>query len=153
MAAVRDMLTVLALGSALIARPAHSQVGASVSLTHTVTVTVPPRVKVQLGGEVVSQAAAIAASQPGVSGLSVSVAATQSWRLLIGAANERSELQWSSNRDGGFRDVGSRETTIATGDISPVPSASTVFFRSANALGGADLSSGDETVVLTVVAP
>ena len=129
MAAIRGMLTVLALGSALVARPAEAQAGASVSLTHTVMVTVPPRVKVQLGGVAASQGAAVGVSRPGVNALSVSVAATQSWRLSIGAANDSSELQWSSDRDGGFRNVGSREATVATGDISAVPSASTVFLR------------------------
>ena len=152
MAAIRGMLTVLALGSALVARPAESQAGASVSLTHSVTVTVPPRVKVQLGGAAVRQGA-VGVSQPGVNALSVSVAATQSWRLSIGAANESSDMQWSFNRDGDFRSVASREATIATGGISPVPRASTVFFRRSNAGGGADRSSGDETVVLTMVAP
>jgi hypothetical protein len=139
------MLAVLALGSALVARPALGQLGSSVSLTHTVSVTVPPRVKVQIGNVVPSSQ--IGASVPS-DGLAVSVSATQSWTLSIGSVNGDSKLQWSTEQNGGFSSVSGRGATIASGNISPVPAAATVFFRSAGRS-----ESGADAVILTVVAP
>src|SRR3954467_7660141 len=99
MAAIYRTLTAVPLGTALFARPALGQQSASVSLTHTVSVTVPPRVKVQ-----VSAASVGAQMVPGSpAALSVSVSATQSWTLSIGSS--RSGVQWTTNRASGFSRV------------------------------------------------
>src|SRR5438034_2352810 len=79
MAGIRRTLTLLALGSAMISRAASAQPGSSVSLTHTVTVTVPPRVKVQVtsAAPTVQRAGLVASSQTTIDGLALSVSATQ----------------------------------------------------------------------------
>ena len=65
-------------------RSAAAQHGASVSLTHTVIVTVPPRVKVQVGNAQVVPNALRVSGQASANGLSLSIAATQPWTLSIG---------------------------------------------------------------------
>src|SRR5205807_4226144 len=97
MAHLRFAFVAVALSSALISRSAAAQHGASVSLTHTVIVTVPPRVKVQVGNAQVVPNALRVSGQASANGLSLSIAATQPWTLSIGAAS-KAKLQWS--RDG-----------------------------------------------------
>ena len=153
MVTTHRMLAVLALGSALVARPALGQLGSSVSLTHTVSVTVPPRVKVQIGNVVPSSQIGASVVAGPSDGLPVSVSATQSWTLSIGSVNGSSRVQWSTERSGGFSSVIRSGATIASGDISPVPAAATVFFRNA-ARESADRSeNANDSVILTVVAP
>ena len=153
MAATHHALAVLALGYALIASPAAAQQGSSVSLTHTLTVTVPPRVRVQVGSVPQSSQKSVAVSSVKGDALSLSVSATQSWMLSIGGSKS-SDLQWSIDGGKSFADVTARQTTVASGEISPMPTASTLLFRSASARGGADRpSGGEDEVVLTVVAP
>jgi hypothetical protein len=144
---VRRTLTVMVLGSALVSRPALGQQGSSVSLTHTVSVTVPPRVKVQVGN--LASSGGITSSQQAVrsEGLAVSVRATQSWALSIGSTDDSSTLQWSTDRDCGFAAVGS-QALIAHGEISPAPAVATVFLREGQSGGN-----GSDMVILTVVAP
>jgi len=147
MVGLRRILTVAAIGSALVAHPALSQQG-SVSLTHTVTVTVPPRIKVRVDnlGSPTEMAPSRQAAR--ADGLAVSVSATQSWALSIGSAQGSSKLQWSTERNTGFSAIGS-EALVASGRISPAPAVATVFFRD----GGQPRDDGGEVVTLTVVAP
>lgn len=152
MGTTRRTLALLALGSALVARPALGQAGASVSLTHTVSVTVPPRVKVQVGTVAASAQQSARRINAKENALSVSVSATRSWILSIGEVGSSSDLEWSVDGKS-FADVGSGNETVASGRISQVAAQSTLVFRSANALGGADRPSGEEAVLLTVVAP
>lgn len=152
MVATRWTGLILTVASALIAAPVAAQ-GASVSLTHTVTVTVPPRVKVQLANA--SQQQGISISPAAGRAVSISVSATQSWALSIAARGGNSSLQWSSDKDGGFTRIGDRPATIASGELSQAPAASTLFLRTAGKIGGSD-GSGEgegEAVVLTMVAP
>jgi hypothetical protein len=146
MVGIRRTLAVLIVGSAFLARPALGQQGASVSLTHTVSVTVPPRIKVQ-----VASAAQMASSVQTAhsDGLAVSVSATQSWTLSIGSPTASSKVQWSTERSSGFSPVSHDDAPVASGDISPVPTAATVFFRNAAQAN----SKGSDVVTLTVVAP
>lgn len=147
MVGLRHTLAAMALGSALIASPAIAQ-GSSVSLTHTVSVTVPPRVKVQVGNLVPSaQSASSIAARP--DGLAVSVSATQAWTLSIASVKGDSMVQWSTDRSTGFSLVGSNDSPIASGNISTLPAAATLFFRNAGRSGG----DGSDMVTLTVVAP
>lgn len=152
MVATRWTGLILTVGSALIAAPAAAQ-GASVSLTHTVMVTVPPRVKVQLGNA--SQQQGISISPVAGRAVSISVSATQSWALSIAARGGNSSLQWSNDKDAGFARISDRPATIASGELSQVPVASTLFLRTAGKLSGSE-GSGEgegEAVVLTMVAP
>lgn len=143
---------IVTFASALIAAPAAAQ-GASVSLTHTVTVTVPPRVKVQLGNA--TQQQGISISPVAGRAVSVSVSATQSWALSIAARGGSSSLQWSNEKDAGFARISDRPATIASGEVSQVPVASTLFLRTAGKVSGSDGSGEGEgqAVVLTMVAP
>lgn len=156
MAGLRRTFTILALGSAIISRSAVAQHGSSVSLTHTVTVTVPPRVKVQLAPVTpATQSTARAVSAP-TNGLALSINATQAWTLSIGSLAGRPRHQWSLDPMSGFETVTPRNATIASGALSSEPTTAVVFFRN-SALGGSaqseNSSTGPDAVVLTVVAP
>ena len=127
MAKLRDILAGLALSLALTANAANAQQRGSVSLTHTVVVTVPPRVRVQVGS---------AQNQSGKTGLAVAVRATRAWALVVGSKKSASSTaQW----------VASSGESLA----------SIVVYRNhalqrTPEMGGA---SDSEPVMLTVVAP
>jgi hypothetical protein len=144
MAAIHRTLAALALGTALVAGPALGQQSASVSLTHTVSVTVPPRVKVQVSAAPV--AAQMVAGSPAA--LSVSVSATRSWTLSIGSS--RSGVQWTTNRASRFSRVTPADATIASGGNSQLPADATLYLRNAARSDSSDIDAN--TVVLTVVA-
>jgi hypothetical protein len=157
MVGLRRTFTMLVLGSAVISRAVAAQHGSSVSLTHTVTVTVPPRVKVQLAPVVPSvERTARAASGQFTEGLALSINATQSWTLSIGSAGRKSQHQWSVDRDSEFAPLTRSDATVTSGVLSSMPATATVFFRR-SAVGESvrqDNGSGDsDAVVLTVVAP
>jgi hypothetical protein len=143
------MLTALALGSAIVSRPAVAQQRSSVSLTHTVTVTVPPRVKVQV------QSAPQISSTQSIDGFALSVNATQPWTLSLGSAAQSSKIQWSLDQTSGFAILTARNTTVASGALSQTPTTATVFFRNGTkvATSGGEDSDGPNAVMLTVVAP
>jgi hypothetical protein len=154
MAATRRIMVALAVGSAFIAPPAVAQTGSSVSLTHTVTVTVPPRVKVQVGGNTVLTQTRLMAPSRSTEGLNISVDATRSWVLSVGTAGGSSQLEWSNDPARGFRSIGEGSAPVASGVISQAQAAAMLFFRRAGA--GSSEHYGDEVsdaVVLTVVAP
>jgi hypothetical protein len=144
----------------MISVPARAQLGASASLTHTVSVTVPPRVKVQVASLAFSAPVPsnVSSSQVNVAGLSLTVNATQAWVLAIGSASassaQRSHLQWSTDDSSGFSTITSAGAAVASGITARNPNASTVYFRNdassaAQTLGG----SSAEPVVLTITAP
>jgi len=157
MAGLRRTLTLLALGSAIASRAAGAQHGSSTSLTHTVSVTVPPRVKVQVtsAAPTIQKAGLVASSQTTIDGLALSVSATQSWTLSISAAADKSSLQWSLDRSAGFSNVSTHQATVASGELSQIPTATSVFFRNAISAESHDRGSvdGSDSVMLTVVAP
>jgi hypothetical protein len=148
----RSMLTAFVLGSALVSHTAVAQ-GSSVSLTHVVTVTVPPRVKVQVSNlaPAAQSASRVIAGQTPTDGLALSISATQSWALSINSAGKKSDLQWSHDRSSGFAKIAGRDATVASGMLSQVPTAATVFFRNAAESVRSD-TEGTDTVTLTVVA-
>ncbi len=150
MARLRTAFVAVALGSALVSRSAVAQHGGSVSLTHTVTVTVPPRVKVQVGNAQVSPRAMSVSGTPSANGLSLSVRATEPWALSIGRAAGKSGLQWSHDGQSDFSAVTDRQSTVASGTISQIPTSATVFVRSATSSRDGDRDSA--AVMLTVVA-
>ena len=158
MVRLRRSLLAIVVGSALISRAAVAQRGASSSLTHTVTVTVPPRVKVQVAAFSPTSVSAVRAGtvSPSTQGISVNVSATQAWVLSIGsnpssAAN--ANVRWSLEPGTGFSKLPSSRV-IASGTQAGDPGAATVFFR--NAIDTASAKQRDHSgppVVLTVSAP
>ena len=151
MAGVRGILAGLVMGSAVIALPANAQSHASTSLTHTVFVTIPPRVKVQVASLAASTPASIkvAAGDRSTVGLSLTVNATQAWVLSIGSASDvttrKLGMQWSRDGRSQFSAVTGKHVTVATGVSSFDAKAANVFLRNANGDG--------EPVMLTVAAP
>jgi hypothetical protein len=152
MVRLRCMLTGIVLGTALISRIAVAQ-GSSVSLTHVVSVTVPPRVKVLVSNvtPAAQTAATVLSKQTRTNGLALSVSATQSWTLSINSTGKSSNLQWSHDRTSGFATIGGLDAMVASGTISQIPTAATVFFRNA-AESARSATEGSDTVTLTVVA-
>lgn len=148
MTVLRRMWSGLVLGSALLSSSAIAQSGSSASLSHLVTVTVPPRVKVQIStaAPVVQYVANGSSVQATTNGLAVSVRATQSWTLSISSAG-KSPLKWSHDQSAGFARIGS-DSIVASGTNSVVPTAATVYFQN-DAAGN---SAGSDAVVLTVAA-
>lgn len=123
------------------------------SLIHTVTVTVPPRVKVQVGSlSSAAPAVRVGNLDSSTQGLSVSVNASQPWTLSVAAASDvaPSSIRWSRDASTGYAGLTSSEITIASGVLSNQPRAASVFFRDAR---GSTINSSSTSVVLTVSAP
>jgi hypothetical protein len=155
MAGIRGIMAAVVMSSAVISLPASGQVGASASLTHTVSVSVPARLKVQVTNLAFSSPApaSVASVQSRTDGLAITVNATQAWVLSIGSASgaaPKSRVQWSTDGSSEFSAVTARAVAVASG-ASYDAKVSSVFFRSA---GGSRQSGYDaETVVLSVSAP
>jgi hypothetical protein len=153
MAGLRGILAGLVIGSAVIALPVNAQSLGSASLTHTVFVTVPSRVRVQVADLAVPTPAAVRISdgELNTTGLAVTVNATQAWVLSIGSATDVTSrsagMQWSRDGRSNFSAVTANPTTVANGVNSFDPKAANVFLRSANG------SRDGAPVMLTVVAP
>lgn len=156
MAGIRGIMAAVAISSAVISLSAGGQVGSSASLTHTVSVSVPSRLKVQVANLAFSSQApaSVSSVQPTAAGLSITVNATQAWVLSIGAGSgpvaSKSRVQWSTEGNSGFSAVTAQDVAVASG-ASYDSKASNVFFRNASdrKLGGQE----GEMVVLTVSAP
>ncbi|MGH9422741.1 MAG: hypothetical protein ACRD3J_22400 [Thermoanaerobaculia bacterium] len=147
--------TILAavLATALISSTVAAQSG-STSLIHTVTVTVPPRVKVQVGSfSPATRAVRLGNLDSSTQGLSVRVNASQAWTLSVAAGPDvaTSSIRWSRDASTGYAGLTSSEVTIASGALSSQPSAANVFFR--DATRGSTPDSNATSVVLTVSAP
>jgi len=142
-----------AFATALIARPATAQPGSS-SVVHTVTVTVPPRVKVQVGRfSPAAPAVRVGNLDSSTQGLSVSVNANRAWTLSIASASSNlapARIRWSRDASVGYTGLTSSDVTIASGVLSTQPRAANVFFRDAT---GDSKPDSNTTVLLTVSAP
>jgi hypothetical protein len=153
MAGLRGILAGLVIGSVIVALPAKAQPRASASLMHTVVVTVPSRVKVQVASLAASTPASIKVSAGDLNtiGLALTVKATQAWVLSIGSASDvttrKLGVQWSRDGHSQFSAMTSHNVPVATGVSSFDAKAANVFFRSTN--GNKD----GEPVMLTVAAP
>src|SRR4051812_49337920 len=145
MAAFRRTWTGLVLASVIFALPVIGQQASSVSLTHTVPVTVPPRVKVQVG----AVAPAVTRSATAAGALSISVSATQSWILSIGSNDSR--VQWSTSGTAGLAGIAPTGATIASGGLSQVVADATLYLRSVESGNRSDRLHGDgaDAVILT----
>jgi hypothetical protein len=159
MVTLRRSLLAIVIGSALISRSAVAQRGSSSSLTHTVSVTVPPRVKVQVASFSASSISAVNAGStaPSTQGLSLNVSATQAWVLAIGSnqsSQQNANVRWSLEPGTGFSKLTSSPVRIASGTLAGDRTAATVFFR--NVLDTASSNQGDQSgppVVFTISAP
>ena len=160
MAGLRGLVVGLVLGSAIISVPARAQIGSSASLTHTVSVTVPPRVKVQVASLAFSAPVPVrvSSSQLNVGGLSLTINASQAWVLAIGSVSsssaQKSHLQWSTDGTSGFSTVTPTGAAVASSVKGYEAKAATLYFRNgaspaAQTLGGAS----PEPIVLTISAP
>jgi hypothetical protein len=162
METLRRSLLAIVVGSALISRAVVAQRGASSGLTHTVTVTVPPRVKVQVAAFSAFSPTSVSAVRagsvsPSTQGLSLNVSATQAWVLSIGSSSSsapNANVRWSLEPGTGFSKLTAAQTSIASGRLAVDPRAAVVFFRNVvdTATGNSrDMSGGP--VVLTISAP
>jgi len=113
------------------------------------------KVQVTNAAPTVQRAGLVASSQTTIDGLALSVSATQPWTLSIASAAGKSSLQWSHDRSAAFTAVGTREATVASGELSQIPTGTNVFFRNAMSIESHDRGNTDESdwVMLTVVAP
>jgi hypothetical protein len=142
-----------AFATALISSSVAAQIG-STSLVHTVTVTVPPRVKVQVGSfSPVAAAVRVGNLDSSTQGLSVRVNASQAWTLSVAAGSDvaASSIRWSRDASTGYAGLTSSEVTIASGVLSNQSRAANVFFR--DTTHGSTPDSSAASVVLTVSAP
>jgi hypothetical protein len=153
MAGLRGILAGLVVSTSIMAHPANAQSRASTSLTHTVVVTVPSRVKVQVASLAASTPASIrvSAGELNTVGLGLTVKATQAWVLSIGSASDvtmrKAGMLWSRDGRSQFSAVTTSHVPVATGVSSFDAKAANVFFRTANG------SRDGELVMLTVAAP
>jgi hypothetical protein len=148
----------IAVGLALNSAPAVAQYG-SASLTHTVSVTVPPRVKVQMAALSTASATSIKTSDDArIQGLTLSVRATRDWVLSVGADSSpksgASALGWSLGDADSFDNLSSTGAVVASGVISSSPAEARLFFRTESRGSSASGTDGDDQgVVLTITAP
>jgi hypothetical protein len=160
MSQFRTLCAALAIGGAIFSPSASAQYGSSSSLTHGVSVTIPPRIKVRLSpvsltsSQSVSPAVKLTTRQAGAEGLALSVHATQRWVLSIKstASSRTAKPQWSSVPRGAFSAITSADTVVATGGPSTPRVDTAMFFRSGQRSGGS-AGPDDAAVVLTVSAP
>ena len=155
MAGIRGLVVGLVLGTAIISVPARAQLGASVSLTHTVYVTVPPRVKVQVANLAFSAPvpSRVSSSRMNVGGLSLTINATQAWVLAIGSGSksaQKSRLEWSTDESSAYSPVTGTSAAVASGVMAHQAKDTTLYFRNA---GQTLAGGGEEPVVLTITAP
>ena len=125
MAVTRGILAAFAIGSAVIALPAAAQSGSSASLTHTVSVTVPSRVKVQVANFSVPTPGVVKnASQTKTDGLALTINASRAWVLTAGSASgalsPSSSLRWSSDSSSGPSTVFIARSAVANTNGEPV---------------------------------
>lgn len=130
MVRIKRTLKAVAIGIAIASSSAFAQGGSSMSLVHTVSVTVPPRVKVQVAGAPVSTGSATrAVANSATQGLAVSVAATRAWVLSSG------------------------NVVVASGGLPTDSQSARVFFRKPVTESESRSGSADAPIVLTIAAP
>ena len=125
MGGTRGILAALAIGSAIIAVPAAAQSGSSASLTHTVSVTVPARVKVQVSNFSVPTPGVVRnVGQTKTDGLALTINASRAWVLTAGSASDatasKSSHKWSSNSSSGLSSVFIKRAAVADTNGEPI---------------------------------
>ncbi len=155
MVGYRRTLMAVALGMTITSLPAKAQ-QASSSLTHTLTVTVPPRVKVQVAElSATPTLISVNSAKEPTRGVALTVNATRSWILSIGSTRTssatNSNIRWSLDSAAGFSSLSS-DAVIASGSLSNQPAAAGVYFRSAKE-SGSKINAEQAQVVFTMSAP
>ncbi|MEX2109347.1 MAG: hypothetical protein WD802_01915 [Gemmatimonadaceae bacterium] len=164
MVQLRALSMAMLVGGAMLSHPAAAQHGnVSKSLMHVVSVTIAPRVRVELTP--VSQmsshsppaAVKLTSNRGAAEGLALSVRATQSWVLSMKSRASSpvardSKLRWSSSPRGEFTPVTSADTVLAAGTPSASSADTAVFFSAAQRLS-ASANSDETAVILSVTAP
>jgi hypothetical protein len=147
----RSVLATLFLSTALVSRPLVAQMGYATAV-HTVSVTIPPRVKVQVSSFISSpSSSSIANSQPS-GGVAVNVTATQPWTLSIGTTTKKTgAVKWSRSQQNGYASVSSNHATIASGAHGTTSADATLYLRADSAEGRPN-DTDEAPVVLTMVA-
>ena len=154
--AFRSIVMTLAIAMFVVSRPMYAQSG-STSLTHTVSVTVQPRVKVVVRNVATQPAAPVAgsASASGAEGLALSVTATRPWILLIGAPAEKGahSRQILVDQRNAASSVQAGAFTVASeSGIGSVVDAS-ISITGADTAASKRGSQNDGALALTIVAP
>jgi hypothetical protein len=149
--AFRSVVATLAIAVIGVSRPVLAQSGSS-SLTHTLSVTVQPRVKVVVRNVAAQPAASVAGSAT-AEGLTLSVNATRPWMLLIGSPTgngARSRQTLSGQRDvASSTQAGPFTMTSESKGGSLVEASISTGGVAASKPG----SENDGAVMLTIVAP
>jgi hypothetical protein len=156
MVGYRRTLMAVALGMTMISLPAKAQ-QASSSLTHIVTVTVPPRVKVEVAAlSATPTLLAVGSAKEPTQGVALTVNATRTWILSIGSARTSSatssNIHWSLDSTAGFSRLSS-DAVIASGSLSNRPAAAGVYFRKSAKDSGSTIDGESSQVVFTMSAP
>jgi hypothetical protein len=156
---VRVGRTLKVLGAALAIAAQSMAAQSSASLTHTVSVTVPPRVNVQVAPVAVVSSAAVATSSPNATtqAITLTVKATRAWVLSIGSVattGSRAPLRWSRGATSGYTALPIHDVSIASGALSAQPNFAELFFRNVGRPNVENVADASEPqVVLTVAAP
>jgi hypothetical protein len=130
MVRIHRTLKAVALGMAIISSSAIAQSGSSASLVHTVSVTVPPRVKIQVrSAQSIGSFGGGASANSTTQGIAVSIAATRSWVLSSG------------------------NVTVASGGLASDPRSAEVMLNTSRAASASRADSARPPVVLTISAP
>jgi hypothetical protein len=155
MVRLRCTLFAALVGTALLSQDAIAQHGSSSSLIHTVSVTVPSRVKVQVAAlsPAASPSIKLASASAATQGLSLSVRGTRAWVLSIGSPRNSSAMRWSLESGSGFSPLTSTDVSVASGGTSEGQMAATVFFRQGIPVSSAPQDGSGSPVVLTISAP
>jgi hypothetical protein len=157
MVRIQRTLKALAAAIAVVAQPVAAQ--SSASLTHTVSVTVPSRVKVQVAPVAVVSGVAIQTSSTNATtqALSLSVNATRAWVLSmgsLGSASSRTPIRWSRGATSGYTALSGHDVSIAAGSFSAQPKSTELFFRNVDGAKIEDVADASVAqIVLTVAAP
>jgi hypothetical protein len=149
--AFRSIVMTLAIAMFVESRPVFAQSG-STSLTHTVSVTVQPRVKVVVRN-VATQPGAPVTGSTTLEGLALSISATRPWTLLIGTPSgngARSRQTLSGQRDVASSTQAGPFTMTSESNVGSVVEASISTGGAAASKPG---SQNDGAVMLTMVAP
>ena len=156
MVGYRRTLMALALGMTIISLPAKAQQGSS-GLTNTVTVTVPPRVKVQVAALSASPTLlSVRSAKEPTQGVALTVNATRTWILSIGSTRTssatNSNIRWSLDSAAGYTRL-SADAVIASGSLSSQPAAAGVYFRNGPKQSESAIDGKQGQVVFTMSAP
>jgi len=125
---LRGFLVAVIMIGATISRPANAQSrGASSSVTHVVSVSVPARVKVKVSSIAMMSSRSIPAAvgvRAGSSGLALTVNANQAWVLSASglSGSPKAGLHWSGTRSAEITALGSGdgESTFSRSSSQPV---------------------------------